>query len=153
MTKFSKIALATAVVAAGGAIHSVSYAEPVPENPSWYVMPSVGVSDPDDRFNGGSNAPNLGLRFGKQVSPSWDVQLGGTVARDRRDNGPRYHQGTLGVDGLYIFNRGSNIRPFGLIGAGAERDSVSGVHKTSPYVNIGAGVQVALSDQLSLIHI
>lgn len=141
-SRISKITLAVAMLAG---IHGVAQAE-APDNPSWYIMPSLGVNQTDDRFNGGSNAPGVGLRFGKQVSPSWDVQLGGTVNRDRSDTPDRYSQGKLGVDGLYMFKRG-NVRPFALIGAGAQRDKVGSARETSPYIDIGAGVQVALSDQ------
>ncbi|HEY1103681.1 MAG TPA: OmpA family protein [Burkholderiaceae bacterium] len=142
MTRFNRIAMASALVCS--ATVGIAHAEAV-DNPSWYIMPSIGVTDPDKQFNGGDNAPGVGLRFGKQVSPSWDVQLGGTHSRDR-GNATRYEQSTLGVDGLYMFKRG-NVRPFALIGAGAQRDKYAGTGENSPYVNIGAGVQVALSDQ------
>jgi OmpA-OmpF porin, OOP family len=141
-SRISKITLAVAMLAG---IHGVAQAEAA-DNPSWYIMPSIGVTDTDDRFNGGSNSPGVGLRAGKQVSPSWDVQLGGTISRDRSDNPDRYRQGKLGVDGLYMFKRG-NVRPFALIGAGAQRDKVGSRAETSPYIDLGAGVQVALSEQ------
>jgi OmpA-OmpF porin, OOP family len=115
-------------------------------NPSWYIMPQVTVVDPDSRFNGDKNLGGLGLRFGKAVSPSWDIQLGGSLAR-ADNNGRRFEQATLGVDGLYIFNRGSNFRPFLLAGIGAERDKLPTASRTSPYLNLGLGFQVGLSDQ------
>lgn len=114
-------------------------------NPSAYIMPSVNIVDPDSRFNGGKNFGALGLRFGKPVSPSWDLQLGGAVGRSSV-NGVRYEQGTLGVDALYMFNR-SNFRPFLLAGIGAQRDKLPTASATSPYVSLGGGFQVALSDQ------
>jgi OOP family OmpA-OmpF porin len=115
-------------------------------NPSWYIMPQVTVVDPDSRFNGDKNLGGLGLRFGKAVSPSWDMQIGGSIAR-ANNNGRRFEQDTLGVDGLYIFNRSSNFRPFLLAGIGAERDKLPTVSKTSPYLNLGLGFQLGLSDQ------
>jgi OOP family OmpA-OmpF porin len=115
-------------------------------NPSWYIMPQVTVVDPDSRFNGDKNLGGLGLRFGKAVSPSWDMQIGGSLARGT-NNGQRFEQATLGVDGLYIFNRSSNFRPFLLAGIGAERDKLPAASKTSPYLNLGLGFQLGLSDQ------
>jgi OOP family OmpA-OmpF porin len=115
------------------------------DNPSWYIMPQATVVDPDSRFNGDKNLGGLGLRFGKAVSPSWDIQLGGSVAR-ADNNGRRFEQSTLGVDALYMFNR-SNFRPFLLAGIGAERDKLPAARKTSPYLNLGIGFQVGLSEQ------
>lgn len=115
------------------------------DNPSWYVMPQVTIVDPDSRFNGDKNLNGLGLRFGKAVSPSWDMQIGGSVAR-ANNNGRRFEQSTLGVDALYMFNR-SNFRPFLLAGIGAEQDKLPNARKTSPYLNLGLGFQVGLSDQ------
>lgn len=115
------------------------------DNPSTYIMPSISVVDPDDRFNGGKNFNALGLRLGKAVSPSWDIQGGGTLGRSTQ-NGIRYEQATLGVDALYMFNR-SNFRPFLLAGIGAQRDKLPTASATSPYLSLGAGFQVALSEQ------
>ena len=115
-------------------------------NPSWYIMPQVTVVDPDSRFNGDKNLSGLGLRLGKAVSPSWDLQIGGSIARGS-NNGRRLEQDTLGVDGLYMFNRNSNFRPFLLAGIGAERDKLPSASRTSPYLNLGLGFQMGLSDQ------
>ena len=115
-------------------------------NPSWYIMPQVTVVDPDSRFNGNKNLSGLGLRLGKAVSPSWDMQIGGSIAR-ANNNGRRFEQDTLGIDGLYMFNRSSNFRPFLLAGIGTERDKLPNTSKTSPYLNLGLGFQLGLSDQ------
>lgn len=115
-------------------------------NASWYIMPQVTVVDPDSRFNGNKNLSGLGLRFGKAVSPSWDIQVGGSLAR-ADNNGRRFEQATLGVDGLYMFNRNNNFRPFLLAGIGAERDKLPTASKTSPYLNLGLGFQLGLSEQ------
>ena len=141
------VAAATALLAwlSPGTVMAQTSSYDIP-NQSWYIMPQLQGVDPDSRFNGDKNLGGLGLRFGKAVSPSWDIQLGGSMAR-ATNNGRRFEQSTLGVDGLYIFNRGNNFRPFLLAGIGAERDKLPTASKTSPYLNLGLGFQVGLSDQ------
>jgi OmpA-OmpF porin, OOP family len=116
----------------------------ITDNPSWYIMPSISAIDPDSRFSD-KNFGSLGLRFGKAISPSWDLQLGGTTGRVT-NNGIRYEQSSLGVDALYLFNR-SGFRPFVLAGIGAEHNKLPTARDTSPYLNLGVGFQLALSDQ------
>ena len=118
-------------------------------NPSWYVAPSINVTYPDDKFAGDRHGEGVGLRFGKAISPYWDIQFGPTYTRQRYAN-TRYQQNTLGVDALYMFSR-DRFRPFVLIGAGAEYDKVTRnnyrADDTSPYVNAGIGFQYAFSEQ------
>ncbi|AIY40516.1 Outer membrane protein A precursor [Collimonas arenae] len=126
-------------------------------NPSWYVAPTINFVDPDRRFLGGDdkNGPGVGLRFGRAISQDWDVELGGSYARAKSNGmGLTYKQGMLGVDALYMFSRGT-FQPYLLGGLGAEYDKVNGsgganASKTSPYLNIGAGLRYALSDQWGL---
>lgn len=143
--KFTHIKKLSAAAAALACMSPALLMAQIVDNPSAYIMPSVSVVDPDSRFNGGKNFGALGLRFGKAVSPSWDIQAGGTLGRSN-ENGIRYEQGTLGVDALYMFNR-SNFRPFLLAGIGAQRDKLPTTSATSPYISLGAGFQMALSDQ------
>lgn len=148
--------LAVAVSLLGLAVSGAAHADPYNDNqpagaynPSWYVMPSLNAMDPDDDFGTGHRGEGLGLRLGKPISPSWDIQFGPTYSRSR-DQGIRYQQNTLGVDALYLFSRRS-FRPFILVGAGAEFDKVNvpayQASRTSPYINAGIGFQYSLSDQ------
>ena len=120
-------------------------------HPSWYIAPSINAIRPDKRFGSDHHGEGLGLRFGKAISPSWDIQFGPTYSRQRY-NGVRYEQDTLGVDGLYMFSR-DRFRPFVLLGAGAEYDKVEIYsrsierHRYSPYVNAGIGFQFSFSDR------
>jgi OOP family OmpA-OmpF porin len=146
MNKIGKIALAMSLITGGTAFaQSESY------NPSWYITPSVSVFKPDSDFGLDKNGAGIGLRWGKPLSQSWDLQFGPTFARSN-DNGQRYEQATAGADFLYMFSRNS-FRPFLLIGLGAERDKLSGnvnnLSKTSPYLNAGLGFQYAFNDQWS----
>jgi OOP family OmpA-OmpF porin len=121
-------------------------------NPSWYIQPSINASKPDSDFSSDKTGYGAGLRFGKPVSPQWDVQFGTTYSRSK-DNGNRYQQNTLGVDGLYFFNRNPGFSPFAVIGAGMQRDKDNGPFgersKSSPYANLVLGFQSKLTDQWS----
>jgi OOP family OmpA-OmpF porin len=148
MNKVMKLAVAAALLgcASGAMAQAMSY------YPSWYVMPSLNSMDPDSVFGTDHRGEGVGLKFGKVLSPAWDMQLGATYAR-ARGNGTRYQQDTLGVDALYMFSR-SAFRPFLLAGIGAEYDkgntAAGEISKTSPYLAAGAGFQYAFSDQWSM---
>ncbi|MEQ1515933.1 MAG: OmpA family protein [Usitatibacteraceae bacterium] len=120
-------------------------------NPSWYIAPSINAIRPDKKFGSDHHGEGVGLRFGKAIAPSWDVQFGPTYSRQRY-NGIRYQQDTLGVDALYMFSRNS-FRPFVLVGGGLEYDKVNNyrrsisLDRTSPYVNAGFGFQFSLNDR------
>ncbi|WP_295999028.1 OmpA family protein [Rugamonas sp.] len=150
MNKSKKIVLAVAALCAS---FSAMAADDVVINPSWYIQPSLNAAKPDSDFGGPSNhGYGLGLKFGKPVADSWDVQLGTTYFRSR-DNGERYQQNTVGVDGLYLFSR-KTFRPFVLVGIGAERDKTNTfangqTTKTSPYLSAGLGFQASMTDQLA----
>lgn len=118
-------------------------------NPSWYIMPSINGINPDSKFGTESHGAGAGLRFGKPVSPMWDIQFGTTFSR-ARDDSANYRQNTLGADALYMFSR-SSFRPFLLAGGGAEYDKAStpgsNNNRTSPYVNAGLGFQYLFNSQ------
>ena len=151
MNKSKKIALAVAALCAS--FSAMAQQDPV-INPSWYIQPSVNAIKPDDEFRAvDKTGYGAGLKFGKAVSQNWDIQTGYTYARSR-ENGQRYQQETLGVDGLYMFSRKS-FRPFILVGVGAERDKANLVgnierKKTSPYVSAGLGFQADLNERVAL---
>lgn len=133
-------------------------AQTVTPNPSWYISPSVLGMDPDPDFGVDRHGPGAGLRFGKPIADSWDIQFGTTYGRAKHNN-DRYHQNLLGADLLYFFSRDA-VRPFLLLGAGAQRDKVSRrdalnnfvaeASGTSRYLNGGIGVQIDLNEQWSL---
>ena len=149
MNKSKNIAIAAAILCASFAAH----AEDPVINPSWYLQPSLNVMKPDGNFGVDKRGWGAGLKVGKALNPDWDLQLGYTGARSR-ENGQRYQQETLGVDGLYMFSRKS-FRPFVLIGAGAERNKSNLLgnverRKTAPYLSAGAGFQADLNEMVSM---
>jgi OOP family OmpA-OmpF porin len=113
-------------------------------NPSPYVLLNGSVVKPDKDWPADKVGLGGGLKLGVPLSPSWDLQIGGNYARSKED-GAKYHQWLGGADLLYLFTPGG-FRPFILAGFGAARDTSldpinGGVHRTSPYVDLGAGFQ------------
>jgi OOP family OmpA-OmpF porin len=126
---------------------------------SWYALPGVSAMHTDSDLDA-NNGLGASLRFGKQISDHWDVQLGGSYARaneDVRDVSGKYKQTLLGVDALYMFSR-EKLRPFLLVGLGAARNNLDyrsngsnvGHSQTSWMANVGAGVQYMINDQFGL---
>ena len=149
MNKTKKIAFAVAALCASFS----ALAQDAVINPSWYIQPSVNAMKPDSDFGVDKTGYGGGLKFGKAVNDNWDVQFGTTYARSRED-GQRYQQNTLGVDGLYLFSRKS-FRPFILVGAGVERDKTNlrfdrETRKNSGYVSAGLGFQADMSERVAL---
>ncbi|MCM2327598.1 MAG: OmpA family protein [Lysobacter sp.] len=116
---------------------------------SWYILPSANMIDPESRFGTNERGEGLGIRFGKVVSPAWDIQFGTTYSSVSESN-VNYRQNTLGIDAVYLFSR-DRFRPLVLIGGGAQYDRVRGnrgnADQTSPYVNAGLGFQYSFSPQ------
>ncbi len=141
------LAMAAAVLVA--AQSGAALAQNYDYNPSAYIAPSINLTRPDGDFGTDKRITGGGLRFGKPVTPSWDIQLGLNLAR-ANDGANRFDQTTLGLDGLYMFSR-SRFRPFLLVGVGAEYDKFSSpartVSATSPFIGAGAGFQLAFNDQ------
>jgi OOP family OmpA-OmpF porin len=146
VNKTKKIVMAAAILCCAGP----SLAQVV--NPSWYLQPSVSAFDPDVDFGVDERDWGGGFKIGKPLSQNWDVQMGVTHAR--AENGAsKYRQTLVGVDALLMISRG-RFRPFVLFGLGAERDDVQNplrsVRKNSPYGTAGLGLQMSLTDRLSL---
>jgi OOP family OmpA-OmpF porin len=149
VNKTKKIAFAVAALCASFS----ALAQDAVINPSWYIQPSVNGMKPDSDFGVDKTGYGGGLKFGKAVNENWDVQMGTTYARSR-ENGNRYQQNTLGVDGLYMFSR-KTFRPFILIGAGVERDKSNlplwnETRKNSGYISAGLGFQADMSERVAL---
>jgi hypothetical protein len=50
---------------------------------SWHLASSIDANDADRRFGADRHGEGVGLRFGKVVWPSSDIQFGPTVTRSR----------------------------------------------------------------------
>jgi len=120
-------------------------------NPNWYVQPSFVGLKPDSDWNSDRDWGG-GLKFGKAMSPAWDLQVG--VTHVRTDSGPtKYKQSTHGADALLMMSR-KQFRPFLLLGVGVERDQhhnpLRRAAANSPYVSAGLGFQIGLTDRMAL---
>ena len=146
VNKSKKIALAVAIFCSAG----TTLAQEI--NPSWYIQPSVVGVKPDRDFGVDDRDWGGAVRFGKPVSPMWDVQAG--VSHIRAESGPNnYRQTLVGVDALMMLSR-KNFRPFVLFGVGAARDKVENplrrTNGTNPYLTAGLGFQLGLTPQWSV---
>lgn len=145
-----KIALALALI--GTASSAQVFAQNLDLNPSWYVAPSANYTNTDNRFGLSKDGQGLGLRFGKAINQSWDVQLGGIIARTK-EAGATYKQNLLSIDALYMQSREA-VHPFLVFSAGGQHDKFSkgpsNKSKSSPFLGAGIGLQAQLTEQLSL---
>ncbi len=127
---------------------------------AWYAVPGVSYMDTDGDLEA-NNGGGAFIRLGKELSPSWDVQIGASYARASEDTGipgvgGKYKQTLIGVDALYMFSR-DKFRPFLLAGVGAASNKIDYSNlaldddrKTSPMVNVGLGMQYLFSDSFGL---
>ncbi len=113
----------------------------------WYIVPSASILDPENRFGVDRRGEGFGLRVGKVLSPSWDIQFGPSYASSSK-GGTELQRTTLDVAGLYMFSR-ERFRPYALFGIGAEYDKVKSagpnVSGTSPFVTAGLGFQYSFN--------
>jgi len=133
-------------------------------NGSWYLVPGVSLLNADSDLQSDRTSPAVSLRLGKELSPNWDVQLGGSYGRaDSKDSyagktlSGHYKQTLLGVDAIYLFSR-DKLRPFLLAGLGYARNDVDynfggtpvDGTKNSWMGTLGAGVQYYLTNNIGL---
>jgi OOP family OmpA-OmpF porin len=128
-------------------------------NGSWYVLPTASYVNTGSDLKA-DNAIGAAFRVGKQMSESWDIQLGtGYTQADSKLDGysGKFKQTLVGVDALYFLDR-TNVSPFILAGAGIANNDTKyslnnnsvGGSKTSWMINVGAGVQYAFSERVGL---
>lgn len=126
---------------------------------AWYAVPGASYVNPDSDLESDNSGAGAFLRLGKELSESWDIQIGASHARASSDIsgvGGKYKQSLFGVDALYMFSR-EKFRPFLLAGLGVARNKVDYSNialddksKTSPYGNVGLGAQYLITDAFGL---
>jgi OmpA-OmpF porin, OOP family len=115
----------------------------------WYLAPTLGYIHPDDRMDTGEDV-GLGLAIGKPLDERWNVEFGVRGHNLDRDVGNNMKQRSMGIDGLYFFDRDPGFAPFALIGAGYLRSSLPGVADNGFSANIGLGFLKQVSENLAL---
>lgn len=130
---------------------------------SWYALPGISIMHADNDLSADQASVGGFLRFGKEISEHWDVQIGlGYNQADEDSKAYRsgqYKQSLLGVDALYMFSR-DKFRPFILAGLGVAQNKIdynganggpgsTGNH-TSWAADLGVGAQYLFTDQLGL---
>lgn len=158
-------------IAVAGALAMVAGAAVADEafQGSWYVMPTIGAMHADNDLKVDNAAAAYGVKFGKELSEHWDVQVGGSYSKADSDNSVHgvplkgdYKQTLFGIDALYMFSR-SNFRPFLMAGLGYARNDANyklqagdgswvkyGDTKGSPSGTIGLGAQYFFSDRIGM---
>ncbi len=141
------LAAAAALACAGSAFAQTTY------NPSDYILLNGSAVKPDSKYPTDKVGPGGGVKLGIPISPDLDLQIGGNYGQSR-DHGDVYHQWTAGIDALYLFTP-AGVRPFIMGGVGVVRDSSSNplvgqFTRTSPYAQVGAGLQWKLTPTLGL---
>ncbi|BCM25221.1 OmpA family protein [Methyloradius palustris] len=126
---------------------------------SWYALPGISAMHADNDLSTEDWGPGVSLKFGKELSEHWDVQIGASFARvDAEAAGVsgKYKQTLVGVDALYLFSR-EKFRPFVVAGLGLAQNDVdysgagySGQNKTSWAANVGLGAQYLITDTFGL---
>jgi OmpA-OmpF porin, OOP family len=128
---------------------------------SWYLVPGVSYMNSDSDLDADNGAGGF-LKFGKELSQHWDIQIGAGHTRVDEDlniagAGGKYKQTLLGVDALYMFSR-DKFRPFLVAGLGLARNNLDydingldiGDKKTSWMANVGLGAQYFFNDKVGL---
>ena len=115
------------------------------DNTGWYIAPTVGVvlNDSDRAKNTGGA---VGLAIGKVLNEKWNVEFAGQYLRlDGKDD----EQGSIGVDGLYFFNRNPNFAPYAVAGLAYAREGYSDTNRNNNLLaKVGLGFTKRLTDTI-----
>ena len=109
----------------------------------WYIAPTVGVvlNDSDRAKNTGAA---VGLAIGKVLNEKWNVEFGGQYLRL---DGKNDEQASIGVDGLYFFNRNPDFAPYAVAGLAYAREGYSASNRNNNLLpKVGLGFTKRLTD-------
>ena len=110
----------------------------------WYVAPTVGVVINDDQRQKDTGGA-VGLAIGKALNDKWNVEFGGQYIKHNSND----KQASLGVDGLYFFNRNPDFAPYALVGLGWVREGApNGSHNDNALLKAGLGFTKRLTDNI-----
>ena len=115
----------------------------------WYVAPSASYVVPDNNRDA-DDGWGLGVAFGKALNEKWNAEFGVRYNTMDLDAGGDIDQYSLGLDGLYFFNRNPSFAPYAVMGLGYLRSEASTDNDNSLMGNVGLGFMKQLSDDVSL---
>jgi OOP family OmpA-OmpF porin len=149
-------AILAAVATALGLASVSAFADEDLYREAWYAVPGINYNWTDSDLKADDGMGGF-IRFGKELTPNWDIQAGASYARTDEDSSlsthGKYKQALFGVDALYMFSR-DKFRPFLLAGLGYADNKTRysnatwGGSKDSWMGNVGAGFQYLVSDKL-----
>ncbi|NOZ53141.1 MAG: OmpA family protein [Gammaproteobacteria bacterium] len=112
----------------------------------WYLSPSLSYLIADDDRTA-DNDFGLRVGVGKILNSRWNIEFSGVADNLDFENGSgQYQQRGIVLDGLYMFNRDTNLQPFALLGFGALRTKAVGESNVNPLLNIGLGFMHPLTN-------
>lgn len=134
--RFHSTAIAIAVATACAGAHAAD------ETDMWYVVPQAGYTildngrDVDDDFH-------YGFGLGYHAARNFSLEVNGLFGDFEGDAGRTLHQNAYSLDGLFVFNRESNISPYFSLGAGYLENNFSGNDDWSgPMAQVGLGIML-----------
>ncbi len=115
-----------------------------------YVAPMLTYIQAD-KDRGSDNGFGAQVALGQQFSERWNLELNLNLDRLDFENGNgQYKQTGLQLDGLFFFNRGSDLSTYGILGVGMLRTTVQSDTDTNPSANIGLGLMKPIGDAMQL---
>lgn len=116
-------------------------------NTGWYIAPTVGLVV-NDTVRNKSFGHAAGLHVGKALNQRWNIEIGGQYMRM---DGSNDRQGSIGVDGLYFFNRNANFAPYAIGGLAHSREGAqNGSKNENLLIKAGMGFTKQLNPTMAL---
>ena len=116
----------------------------------WYFSPNLSyiVAD-DDRL--ADDELGLQLGVGQVVDQQWNIELSAVIdTLDMNSGAGEYKQIGLLLDGLYFLDRDDSYDPYLVAGVAALQTKVPGSKGTNLMLNLGAGLQHRINDDISM---
>ena len=116
------------------------------EDSGWYVSPMLSYikSDSDRKAD---NDLGLMLGLGKKLNQQWNMEVNAVIdSLDFESGSAEYKQRGLMVDGLYFFDRDTQMQTYAIVGAGIMKTDTGNNDSNNPVVNVGVGMMQELSD-------
>ena len=127
-------------------ITGIQSAQAVESEDDWYVSPMLSYikSDSDRQAD---NDFGLMLGLGKKVNKEWNVEVSAVIDSLGFDSLPgEFKQRGLMVDGLYFFDRETEMQTYGIVGAGLMTTDIGAADSSNAMINVGVGMMQTISD-------